>query len=255
VRAVARLSSKVAIVTGAASGIGKATAELFAREGALVVLVDLQSEAGASIAHSLCNDGLAATFLQADVTDAPSVQRVVEATAERSGRLDILVNNVGNVGEFAPTAECTEDNWDFLANLNAKSAFLGMKYALPVMARGGGGAIVNLASSAAMIGFPGRPAYSAAKGGIVALTRTVALEYAAHNIRVNCVCPGATLTPMLQKLEERYPGRHEFLRGQVPLKRLGQPEDVARAILFLASEEAAYITGVALPVDGGVTVA
>jgi NAD(P)-dependent dehydrogenase (short-subunit alcohol dehydrogenase family) len=130
-----------------------------------------------------------------------------------------------------------------------------MKYALPIMARGGGGAIVNLSSSAGVIGFPGRPAYSAAKGGIVALTRTVALEYAAQNIRVNCVCPGATLTPMLQKLEDLYPGRHEFLRGQVPLKRLGRPEDIASAILFLASEDSAYITGVALPVDGGVTVA
>ncbi len=245
------LDGKVAIITGAASGIGAATAQSFAAEGAALLLADVQEAAGEGLAQTLQGAGARVSFLRTDVTKGVQVEQMVQATADRYGGLDILVNNAGNVGELAKTAECTEENWDFLVDLNMKSAFLGMKHALPLLIQSGSGAVVNLSSGAGIMGFPGRPGYTAAKGGIVALTRSVALEYAGQNVRVNCVCPGSTLTPMLQRLEELYPGRHDFLRQQVPLRRLAAPEDIAKAVLFLASDDAAYITGVALPVDGG----
>ena len=248
-----RLTDRIAIITGAASGIGAATARLFAGEGAALVLADVQAGPGEAVAQAIRAEGGRAEFRRTDVTQAAEVEALVAAAVARHGRLDVLVNNAGNVGEFAPTAECTEENWDFLSNLNLKSAFLGCKYGLAPMLRQGAGAIVNLSSTAGVVGFAGRPGYSAAKTGIVGLTRTVALEYADRGIRVNCVCPGATLTPMLERLEELYPGRHDYLRERVPMRRLADPGEVARAILFLASDDSSFVTGVALPVDGGVS--
>jgi meso-butanediol dehydrogenase/(S,S)-butanediol dehydrogenase/diacetyl reductase len=218
-----------------------------------LVLADVQTGPGEDLAAAIRGGGGTATFHHTDVTKASAVDALITGAAARLGRIDILVNNAGNVGEFAPTVECTEDNWDFLNDLNVKSAFLGAKYALPVMLRQGGGSIVNVSSGAGLVGFPGRPAYSAAKAGIVGFTRTAALEYAAQGVRVNCVCPGSTLTPMLQGLETLFPGRHDFLRERVPMRRLADPAEIAQAILFLASDEASYITGIALAVDGGVT--
>ena len=217
------------------------------------MLADVQDEAGSAVAQAIVAAGGAAEYRHTDVTRAAEVEALVTAAVARHGRLDVMVNNAGNVGELAPTAECTEENWDFLTNLNLKSAFLGCKYALGPMLQQGSGAIVTVSSGAGLVGFAGRPGYTAAKTGIVGLTRTVALEYAARGVRVNCVCPGSTLTPMLQRLEELYPGRHDFLRQHVPMRRLADPIEVAHAILFLASDDASFITGVALPVDGGAT--
>lgn len=245
-----RLDGKVAIITGAASGIGKATAGLFSVEGAKVVVADWDEDAGASVVAELLHQGGHATFVRTDVSRSEDVQRMVQAALNDFGRIDILINNAGIEGQQAQTAEATEENWDHVMAVNLKSVFLGMKYAIPHMLTQGGGAIVNNASVAGLVGFAGSPAYCASKGGIVQLTRVTALEYAANNIRVNCVCPGVILTPMV----ERVAVNQEVLSALVsmePLGRLGRPDEIASAILFLASDEASYVTGAILPVDGG----
>jgi len=245
-----RLDGKVAIITGAASGIGKATACLFSVEGAKVVVADWDEEAGAAVAADLRHQGGHAIFVRTDVSLSGDVQQMVQAALNNFGRIDILINNAGIEGQQAQTAEATEENWDHVMAVNLKSVFLVMKYVIPQMLTQGGGAIVNNASVAGLVGFAGSPAYCASKGGIVQLTRVAALEYAARNIRVNCVCPGVILTPMV----ERVATTQEVMSALVnmePVGRLGRPEEIASAILFLASDEASYVTGAILPVDGG----
>lgn len=241
-----RLQGKVAIVTGAGSGIGKATAMLFASEGAEVVCADI---AGAD--KTAGEIGASAIAVSVDVSKAADIQAMVNAAKDRFGRLDVVFNNAGIEGEQAPTADCSEENFDRVIAVNLKGVFLGMKYAIPVMLETGGGAIINNASVAGLVGFPNIPAYGASKGGVVQLSKTAALEYATQGIRVNAICPGVIWTPMVERFTgSTEEGRREFSMLE-PVERMGKPEEVAAMVLFLASDESSFVTGAALPVDGG----
>ncbi|GBD13188.1 Dihydroanticapsin 7-dehydrogenase [bacterium HR24] len=251
-----RLQGKVAIVTGAASGIGRATAVLFGQEGARVMCADLNGEGARAAAEAVAAQGGEAAWTQVDVSREEDVQRMVQETVQRFGRLDILFNNAG-VELAAPVTQVPEERWDWLLDINLKGVYLGCKHAIPEMLKVGGGAIVNTASGAGLMGIAGLSTYCASKGGVVLLTKSLAVEWAAQGIRVNAVCPGVIRTPMVERGLRTLGGTadpEEAWRrlGLVhPIGRVGQPEEVARAVLFLASDEASFITGVALPVDGG----
>jgi len=245
-----RLDGKVAVITGAGSGIGRETAILFAREGAKIVVADYASEAGEATVCQIGEKGGDALFIKTDVSQASDVERMVKATVEKYGRIDILYNNAGVLGEVAFVGDATEDDWDRLMSINLKGTFLCSKYAVREMIKGGGGVIVNTASAMGFVGLPGNAAYSAAKGGIIQLTRTMALEYASSNIRVNCLCAGWVDTPMNLKLEERI---INWTVRETPMKRWAKPEEIAQAALYLASDESSFVTGTALVIDGGWT--
>jgi NAD(P)-dependent dehydrogenase (short-subunit alcohol dehydrogenase family) len=244
---MSRLEDKVAIVTGAGSGIGKAIAHRFAAEGALVVVSDISGEEQ----HTAREIGERAIAVRADVSALEDVRALIESAVTRYGRLDILVNNAGIEGHQAATADCTEENFDRVIAVNLRGVFLGMKYALPVMLRGGGGSIINVASVAGLVGFPNIPAYCASKGGVVQLTRTTALEYAREHVRVNAICPGVIWTPMVERFSGNTAEGRQQMEQMEPVGRLGTPEDVAAMAVYLASDESAFVTGTALPVDGG----
>ena len=241
---------RVAIVTGAANGIGRATALAFAREGASVVVADVDS-AGEAVAREIEAAGAAAIFVPTDVSNADQMQRLVAGAEERFGRLDYLFNNAGIEGAQAPTADATIENWHRVIEVNLSSVFYGMKFAIPAILRAGGGAIVNNASVAGLVGFEGVSAYTASKGGIIQLTRTAALEYATQGIRVNCVCPGVIETPMIQRFTGGAPEATAAMAQMQPLGRMGRPEEIASTVLYLCSDAASFVTGVAFPVDGG----
>ncbi len=251
-----RLQGKVAIVTGAASGIGRATAVLFGQEGARVMCADLNGEGAKATAEAIAAQGGEAAWTQADVAREEDVQRMVQETVRRFGRLDILFNNAG-VEMMGPVTEVPQERWDWLLDINLKGVYLGCKHAIPEMLKVGGGAIINNASGAGLMGIAGLSAYCASKGGVVLLTKSLAVEWAAQGIRINAVCPGVIRTPMVERafnMRSGSPEAEETWRrlGELhPIGRVGQPEEVARAVLFLASDEASFITGVALPVDGG----
>lgn len=245
------LKGKVAIVTGAASGIGRATVELFAREGAVVVAADVLDEAGQRLADELAQRHETCAFIHIDVSKESEVEAMVHFALAEYGRLDVLFNNAGIEGEQAPTAEASIENWQRVIDVNLKSVFLGMKYGIQAMLRTGGGAIVNNASVAGLVGFAGIPAYCASKGGIIQLTRTAALEYATQGIRVNCLCPGVIDTPMVQRFTSANPEARAQLEALEPVGRFGRPEEVAQLALFLASDRSSFITGAIVPVDGG----
>jgi NAD(P)-dependent dehydrogenase (short-subunit alcohol dehydrogenase family) len=253
-RHTVRLQDKVALITGSGSGIGKATALLFGREGAKVMSADLMAETARATASEIVDAGGQADSLQADVSVAADVERMVNTTVERFGRLDILINNAG-IEVIMPIVQVPEAMWDRLIDVNLKGVFLGCKYAIPQMIKQGGGAIVNTASIAGLRGFATFGTYSASKGGVVLLTKTLAVEYAQMNIRINCVCPGIIRTPMLERGLAAAPEPEEALeriKQGHPMGRLGEPEEVAKGMLFLASDEASFITGVPLPIDGGI---
>jgi NAD(P)-dependent dehydrogenase (short-subunit alcohol dehydrogenase family) len=242
---MARLTGKVAIVTGAGSGIGRATALLFAEEGAQVVCADVSGRQDA-VAATI---GDAALPVQADVTAGADVARLIATAGERFGRLDVLFNNVGAGGRQMPLADVDEDTFDALVSLNLRSTFLGMKHAIPVMLRHGGGSIINTASAAGLVGWKSLAVYSAAKGGVVQLTKSAALDYAAAGIRVNAICPGMTWTGLAGAGDDEPPPPDQA--PPQPMQRWGLPRELAAAALFLASDESSFVTGTAIPVDGG----
>ena len=241
---------KVALVTGAGSGIGAAMARRFAEEGAKVVVADLNEEAAREIAAEIESDGGVAVAVREDVSDPASVEKSVELTLEKFGRLDVAVNNAGIGGDIAKIADYGLDEWDKVIAVNLSGVFYGMKYQLPAMLRSGGGAIVNIASIMGSVAAQDTGGYVAAKHGVVGLTKTAALEYAQDGILVNAVGPGYIDTPLLQVLpKEVYDG----LVALHPIGRLGKPEEVAELALFLASDRASFVTGSYHVVDGGYT--
>jgi len=250
-----RLKDKVAIVSGAGSsrpgmGNGKATAILFAREGARVVAVDKNLEAAEETVKLITADGGQAIAVRADVTTEAGAKEVVDAAVARYGKLDILFNNVG-IGLGGGGLKVTEAEWDAVMNTNLKSILFMCKYAVPEMKKAGGGAIVNNASMAAFYGHR-LYAYATSKAGVTALTRSMAVGLAKDNIRVNCVAPGFIATPMVQPIMNEK--REQGIQTRVPLRRHGKAEEIAYAVLFLASDEASYITGQTLCVDGGLSI-
>lgn len=245
------LRGKVAIVTGGASGIGRAAVELFTEEGAVAIIADVQDGVGQGLADELAQDGRTAMYVRCDVSREADVQAAVTLAMSQYGRLDVLFNNAGIEGDQAPTAEATVDNWDRVIGINLKGVFLGMKHGIAAMLRGGGGSVINNASVAGLVGFPGIPAYCASKGGVVQLTRGAALEYATQGIRVNCLCPGVIDTPMVERFTGGSPEAESQMAAMEPVGRLGTAREVAQLALFLASERSSFLTGAVIPVDGG----
>lgn len=246
-----RVAGKVALVTGGGSGIGRATALAFAREGAKVVVADVVTEGGEETVRLVNAAGGEATFVKADVAKAAEVETLIKKTVETYGRLDCAFNNAGIEGAIAPTADCTEENWDRVVDIDLKGVWLCMKYEISQMLKQGSGAIVNTASVAGLVGFQGIPAYVAAKHGVNGLTKTAALEYAKSGIRVNAVCPGVIHTPMVERAFRSSPQFGEAATALEPVGRLGKPEEIAEAVVWLCLDAASFVTGLPMAVDGG----
>lgn len=245
------LYDKVALVTGGAMGIGKTTAQIFAREGARIVVVDIEAGGGEETVRLIKEAGGDALFVKCDVTKAMEVKAAIKKTVDTYGRLDCAFNNAG-IGIPGTTVECSEEDWDRVLEVNLKGVWLCMKYELSQMLIQGGGVIVNTSSAGGLIGTPGIAAYTASKHGVVGLTRTAALEHVTAGIRVNAVCPGSVPTPMLDPVVN-HPEMKALLESKHPMGRFGTTEEIAEAVVWLCSDRASYVTGVAFPVDGGVT--
>jgi NAD(P)-dependent dehydrogenase (short-subunit alcohol dehydrogenase family) len=246
-----QLDGKVALVTGGSSGIGRATALTFAREGATVVVADMQHDGGHQTVHMIQESGGEATFVPVDVTKAADVQAMIAKAVQTYGRLDCAYNNAG-VGSRAraPLADYPEEDWHRIIAINLTGVWLCMKYEIPQMLQQGGGAIVNTASVAGLAGLPETSAYVASKHGVVGITRTAALEYARQGIRINCVCPGYIRTPMTaQSMSD--PDRLTQMIAREPIGRVGNPEEVAAAVMWLCSDAASFVTGHTMTIDGG----
>lgn len=246
-------AGKVALVTGGASGIGRASALRLARAGARVVIADVDLPGGEETARLVSAAGGDAVLVRADVGVAMDVEAMVAVALQRYGRLDLAINNAGVLGSGATMIEFTEEDWDEVMGVNLKGAWLCMKHEIPAMMQAGGGAIVNVSSIAGLVGSQHSPAYAASKHGVVGLTKTAALQYAPHNIRINCICPSAVLSPMLETLVTRNPPVGAKLKATHPIGRFAGPEEIAEAAVWLCSDAASFVTGAALPVDGGYT--
>ena len=245
---------KVALVTGAGGGIGRATARAFAREGARVVVSDIRGAGGEETARLVVETGGAAVHVACDVTRAAEVEDLVRAAVDAFGRLDCAHNNAGIEGAYGRTADCDEEDFDRTCAVNLKGVYLCLKAEIArMLGQEGGGSIVNTASVAGVEGAKNLPAYVASKHGVVGLTRTAALEYATRGIRVNAVCPGPVRTRMLEAIMEENPRMEPAMIASVPMRRLGTPEEIAEAVVWLCSDRASYVTGQGLVVDGGLT--
>lgn len=248
------LYGKIALITGGASGIGRATALLFAREGATVAIVDLNQTSGQIIVQAINEDGGRAIFIRGDVSHAMDCQQAVHQTVSELGGLHILVNCAGIIRRTS-VLETSEEEWDQVMAVNVKSVFLFSKYTIPIMIEAGGGVIINIGSGWGLVGGRKAASYCASKAAVVNLTRAMALDHGEQNIRVNCICPGDTDTSMLQSEAQQLGINYDLMIAesakQRPLKRIGRPEDIAQAALYLASGASSFITGASLVVDGG----
>ena len=249
------MQDKVALVTGASSGIGRATALVFAREGAKVVVADLNVVGGQETVQLVKAAGGEAVFVETDVAQAASVEAMVQTALDTYGRLDCAHNNAGVEGVLSRTAEQTEQDWEPVIRINLKGVWLCMKYELPHMVQQGSGAIVNTASGAGLIGVKRMAAYVASKHGVIGLTKTAALEYAKSGVRVNAVCPGVIQTAMVGRVSGRRPDVLEKMIAAEPIGRSGQPEEIAESVVWLCSDAASFVTGHAMAVDGGAVAA
>jgi len=251
-----KLSDKVALITGGNRGIGLATARLLLEEGARVAIVGRDVQAGRAALEQLHQRSSDAIFLQCDVTRASDCEHVVQETVRTFGRLDILFNNAGIILRNRTIEATTEDEWDATMDTNVKSIYLMSRAALPHLRAMGGGAIVNTSSYMGLVGALGLAAYAASKGAVVNLTRSMALDYARENIRVNCICPGSVETDMIHAAWQLYGDADEAARvwaAKHPMNRIASPDEIARLVLFLASDDSSFITGAAVPIDGGIT--
>ena len=249
-----RLDKKVAVITGAASGIGRATAIRFAGEGASIVIADLNKEGGEAAVRDCKENGGNAVFQLTDVTSEENIKGAVDRAMKEFGRVDIMYNNAGLGGAVGPLEKVTADNWDRTFAILLRAVFLGIRHAVPAIRKSGGGSIINTASIAGLRGTPGLTAYGAAKAGVISVTRSCALEFAKDKIRVNCICPGLIATPLTYN---RIPGGEQtatqLFSAFQPWQRSGRPEDIASMALFLASDDSEFVSGQAMIVDGAAT--
>jgi len=245
-----RVKGKVALITGGGSGIGRATALLFASEGAKVAIADYNVDGGERTLRAIKESGGEAIFHATDVANPNEVEALVNRALEHYGRLDCAFNNAGIEGQFSSTPECTMENWQRVIAINLSGVFYCMKYEIPEMLKSGGGTIVNTSSICGLAGIANTSAYTAAKHGVIGLTKTAALEFSSKGIRVNAVCPGFIRTPMVARVMDRGSFDEKAVIQTHPINRLGKAEEIAEAVLWLSSEASSFVTGVPMPVDG-----
>jgi 3-oxoacyl-[acyl-carrier protein] reductase len=249
-----KLANKIALITGAGSGMGRAAAILFATEGAKVAAVDISEAQVRQTADEIANNGGKAIAIRADVSRSPDVSQMVDETVAKFGGLNIVYNNAGIEGESSFLSNMTEEQFDRVIAINLRGVFLGMKYSLPHLIKAGGGSIINQASIAGMVAVRGGAGYCASKAGVIALTRVAALEYGRFNIRVNAICPGAIETPMAQRIRQGAPPNPNAIQRISVLGRMAEADEIAKVALFLASDDASFATGAPFVIDGGWTI-